>query len=496
MRIQSRVEIKRMFMIFFLALTLILFIQHPLLVHAAGGSMTATDVAGGSLNDVGGGPTYVHSGYIFYLVDTKGNEVTGVRAMTSYSWMPIQDSKGNEISKSNVAMVSRKGTEASGNVVMGAPFPCGSPFGSDGSGNGDEIKAWLLAKAENGHTNAANFIRKMFSTYHAEKWEKKEVYLVYEVVGWNHLYKDKKSTGIWFCGTTSRFGIVQNALNINADGKGDSTINRYTNNIYPNCMKLEDCKEIRAMGYKAPTHSGIVSNKEMGTRAEVFSGTCNNGWGIGVVWNEESKVIHTYDSINSPGEPEKAEGDKKGTSNIVKCYYTEKKENGVVKELINDGTFTREQCTNKISIDNEPEYQIEKWVVSSTYDSTVQSTLDGKTVSFDVPASIQETGTSAEVKTLSDPKSTVYVLLKHSTNQVVKPVVTGANYEISESSITRRIWFATPDSQGSMPQIALEHTRHHVMDIIVVDVHVLDMQEVMIPVVHQIAQMTIHIIVV
>lgn len=261
-----------------LSIVAITVLFNPLTTYAnntGGGSMTDESAAGSAT--VIGGPNYDRTGYLFWVCDTKGNLLSSVRAITSYGG--IVDRNGNPLPDSNIQLINRNGVKA---VSLDNNAPWGPPY-KDGTGRGGEIKQWLLENGTSGHKRAASIIKQWFNEDLANQWERKEAYLVFEPFYWHQVRANGVGTGIWWCDTSYGWGLFQKSFG-GIPETGDPSIAKYTNQMYPNCLKLEDCEEIRALGYTAPP-TGKKTNSEMSTQGL--------GCGIGMVWNDTS-------SINSP----------------------------------------------------------------------------------------------------------------------------------------------------------------------------------------------------
>lgn len=324
-------KFKPKLLIFTIALLLSISAFSPTIPVQAAGSMTDEDAKGSK--DIIGGPNYDRTGFLFWVCDTKGNQISPtVEAITSYG--AIVDRNGNLLPASNIQLINRDGVAAA-TLSYGAPW--GPPY-KDGAGRGTEIKQWLLETDENGYKRASNLIYDTWGEELAIKWDRREAYLMFEPFYWNHVYKDGEGTGIWWCDTSYGWGLFQQSMGIAETG--DKNIGKYTNQMYPNCLKMEPCQEIIDMGYTAPPHGGRLTNAEMASQKV--------GWGIGVVWNDNNS-IHTYWEVNgSPGDPEPRDG-KEGLCNIVKGYYEENLTTGA-KVPVGEGIYTEELVTNQIVI--------------------------------------------------------------------------------------------------------------------------------------------------
>ena len=422
------------------AITAVFLLSKPLQTQASGyASMTESDSAGKGTTTIYGGPNWDHTGMLYYLVLPNGTKVSETVAITT-NYEGIVDRKGNKVP--NVMIPSKIGAEKPAKIANGAINLWGPPF-EDGEPRGEEIKEWLLDTDPNGHTRAANIIRDNWGENVAKRWERKEIYLVFEPFYWNHVYINGVGTGKWFCGTTYTIGQIQyfsHGEGMGPGGTGDVMIRRYTNNMYPNCLKMEDCEEIRGMGFTAPTHGDLITNDGMGAH--------KMGWGIGVVWNEQ-EAIHTYWEDNgSPGDPEpptSTDPPKSGDCAMVKSYYIEYRKNGRLDHYENKGTYYQKDCTNVISIDDEPNYKLEKWKISSSEaDTSIEATNNARRKTWNPPSATQS-GTSPALKTLQGDEQVVYVLLKKVVEETVTPTPSDINYTLKESQITKRIKLSEQD---------------------------------------------------
>lgn len=403
-------------------------LSDSLVVYAEGGSMTDEDA--NPTGQVNGGPSSARTGYLYYLIDTNNNPVGEVKAVASQA---ITKKDGTEIPKSNIKLISRYGVQSKPYRVG---FDWDPPYDLDGNGHGSDVKQFML-EDYGGKPRAYSLIEANWGTEKADLWYGRELYLVFEPFYWHCIHKDNRATNLWYCTTAYYWGAIQSKLGL--PETGEPLINKYTNGLYNYCVMLEDCQEIRDLGYTAPAGGTWKrTNAEMNTK--------NLGNGIGIIWNEDS-MIHTYWQPNgSPGDPEPSDPPKDGMMNIVKSYYTDIN-NG--ESYTNDGTFYTADCTNTISIDNEPEYQIVSWEITNVYNNGVQST-DGSSITWNPPGGTTQSGTDAKTVELKTPEKCVYVLLKR--EKAGEEKIDG-NYIISESTITRKVNFSKPDSWDGMDKI-------------------------------------------
>ena len=320
-------------------------ITTPLQVYADG-SMTDQDGLGSK--KIVGGPTSDRTGWLYYMIDTNNNQVSNTVAVAC---SPICDRNGTQLPDSNVRLISRYGEKANGHEE-GIP-PWGKPFDSSGHGRGSEVKQYLLA---NNNAEAINIISLNFPGDHVDKWLAKEEYLVFEPFYWHHVYLNGIGTGIWLCLTDLGWGYFQQMAGF--PEYGDPKLSSYTNGVYAFCVKLEDCQEIRDLGYTAPT-AGKQTNAEMATR--------NRGCGIGIVWS--GGVYQT--TCDEPLQPacHPAPLESTGSTTVVKNYRT----------LLPDNTYTEDGChartnvSNKIIIEEEEEYKVVGWVTTNATTHPIDS---------------------------------------------------------------------------------------------------------------------------
>ena len=406
--------------------TITIHYQPPLEVCAAGGTMTD-----GSVNptrgNVPGGAKYDRTGWLFWLADEDGGNRSTVMCAICNS-AGIIDRNGNPLPAENIHLQNRFGDLP---VMLAYKVPSfGTPFTEGGDGRGTEVKEYLL-QDNNGNKRAYKLISNFWGEEEALKWNQRERVLVFECVYWNMVYENGVGTGIWQCGTANWWGEYQHANGINADDVGDTWINKYTNNLYAHCVQFEP--GIPSIGITAGSQAGLVTNSEMANKSL--------GYGIGVVWNDNNS-IRTYDpSQGSPGKPEPREG-KEGLCNIVKGYYKESA-NGSKESL---GVYSEQLVTNNIIVCEEPEFELVSWDVSTTTKTSLDPT------NWNPPATISRSGTTTESLTLTTPETCVYVLLKQ-TELEESPEPMDYNYKLTQTQITRRVFFSKADNENQMKNI-------------------------------------------
>ena len=349
-----------------------------------------------------GGPTWARSGVIFYLVDEYGKYVGEYPIAYTTLESGFVDRNGKQLSPRNIRIGARMIILQPNKVKTGAINKWGPPWGESGELRGVEIREWLVTTESDGHSRAANLIYDEFGKDWAIKYENKEVFLVFEAVGWNNVYVDGINTGMCLAGTAKLWPGYYSYLNYNGfpNTKGDGVINLYTHDKYQHCMILTGEEETDKMGLRpTPTKGGKQENG--------FLMKYMNGWGMGVVWCEPD-AINTYaEEAGSPGPAEDPKNNptKVGVKNIVKGYYTLNETTG---EKISNGVYTRKEVSRYINIMDEPEYRVVKWDMSMD-EPTRPNPVDWHPPIYTAPYANGTEPTTVELPTHT---KTLYVLLE------------------------------------------------------------------------------------
>lgn len=135
--------------------------------------------------------------------------------------------------------------------------------------------------------------------------------------------------------------------------------------------------------------------------------------------------------IPTPHAPAK---ESEGNYSIVKSYRTKQG----TTQYIDNGTFSINNISNLITIENEKHYQVVGWKITNQTSPSVSS------INWNPPGSTQAEGTTPTSVKIADPNRCLYVLLE----KLEEPptVLEPYNYILSQSSITRRVHFSTPDN--------------------------------------------------
>lgn len=160
-------------------------------------------------------------------------------------------------------------------------------------------------------------------------------------------------------------------------------------------------------------------------------------------------IIHCMDSSQTTCDeplipnPHNPPDESDGTKRIIKNYRTR---NLTTNELTENGnTFTIEQVSADILIEDEDEYVVVGWATSSgtsfipspTWESSITST-----------GTLTQKGLSSGSVKLADPnEKTLYVLLEKPESEEVEEL--DYNYLMTQSMITRTVWQNYPDEEGA-----------------------------------------------
>ena len=157
-----------------------------------------------------------------------------------------------------------------------------------------------------------------------------------------------------------------------------------------------------------------------------------------MVFTAQTDNQTTCDEPQQPS-PHKAPVESTGTTTIIKNYRTKEG-----TQLTDDGCFVTQNVSSDITIESEGKYQVVGWKTSSST-STIPSTT------WPVPSALRSGTTSSTIK-LDSTEKCLYVLLEK-TEEPEPEAPADYNYKLTESSITRRIFFSEPDHRLTLPYI-------------------------------------------
>lgn len=361
---------------------------------------------GGSTQYIVNGPSANKQFWLVYITDEAGSIKSSVAII-----------KSGDMSYTGQYIYTRPehGSVAPSIIKEGCEF--GFSYDGYGHGRGTAIKNWMLQKDSAGMPQAYGVIADLWGEDMATQWVANQWYLCLENGMWCNVYKDGRNTGVSFAGTSYGWGLLQ--FNNNIGDKGDSKINRYTNNILPNSSRLQ----FTQTGVQKPVSSGKVTNSDM----------IQYGHGMLILWAGLLDGQTTCDEPQQPN-PHPAPLESKGAVNIVKNYRL-KTARGTYEEK---GCYKTEKVSNQITIEEEEEYRVVGW---KTSDSTVYP-IDS--INWNPPGNITQQGkTAGNTKLIYPKEKTLYVLLEKSEEPEEEEY--DADYIVKESQISRKISLNTTD---------------------------------------------------
>lgn len=189
---------------------------------SSGGNGAGGDSGGTGTMKIVGGPKSTHTGWLVYLIDADQKQVSATRVYYSSAERP-----GNNYI---FYPKTRFGGSTNNYVSNGTvPWTPAAPFGPNGEAYGAQVKSYILQE-----NNLPYFIDQNFNL---EYFTTNECYLVMEPFFWGQIYNGKTATGRYLCATAYGWADMQETNHLGE--YGSAYINRYTNNTYPNCVKLE-----------------------------------------------------------------------------------------------------------------------------------------------------------------------------------------------------------------------------------------------------------------
>lgn len=376
--------------------------------HATSGTGTGTGNGSGTQGVVGG-PYYTKSAWMLYVVDQAGIQQSP-DVVTAW---PNGKPSGNlkELIK----------TRPEGKIPGSRQVSCGwgNPMTSDGGGRGAAVKSYLIQDNENGIARGLQLIINLWGDDFAQEVIANDYALILEPIFWYNFREGGRSTNQIIVGTANTIAINQSQYR-SLQPEGDYMINRYTNGNYATCCQFEQDKTI--IGLKVPSIPRLTGRQRLSN-----SLIMQEAYGILAIWFSAGDSIHTYNNVDSPGPSPLM---PKGIANIVKSYHTVNETTG---EDIDDGCYITENVSTNIIIDDEPEYKVEKWVVTDSNPTEVPGN------NWNPPGSPQESGNSSGSTKVKTPGKTLFVLLKKTEQKEEEEIPEGIDYVIEQSQITKQV---------------------------------------------------------
>lgn len=412
-----------------LSTTSLIILQNPIEVRAEEGNGEGKNDNTSLNKGSEGSPSFSKTGWLVYLVDTNGTLQSKVAFVSSTSRLPSTNHDPS-------LLITRIGNTGISSATTNAEW--GSPFTNTGVGRGGIIKTEIAYGTNYSGGQSSNILYVIgkylgADTLNKVKEEPEKYYLILETCAWHKIFTGSLA-GYYAIASSSGWGKIEAASGMSEFGDGHT-------GWCDNFRLQRSCY----LDQVWPGLPGVPTDLGSGISSRISCNLINQNFGYGMLaFRIKDDAIHTYWSPNgSPGDPEPPTPPKDGIYNIVKCYYTENKATG---EKTADGTFATLNCCSSISVDNEEEeYRLESWATSGTLDT-------GATFET-APKSGPQSGTTAKLIKLSKEKGekTVYVILKKIEDE--EPEDMDYNYKLTETTITRRVWFSKPDFQLTMPKI-------------------------------------------
>ena len=419
---------KAVLLMFVMAISLSLPI-HASASEFTGGTGTQEQTGNGTDNENTGGPSYLKTGWLIYVVDRETGALLSPSVVESYN---------HNSPPTGGAVAVKKQTRFGGGVAPSKRadnvIPWG-PFDLNGN-NGEKTREWLK---KNGMQVIRDLWGPTFASYVAGLTPGSYA-LVAEGVYWNNVFINGKATSKIIVGTART--IAEYQMGVPAlNPMGDFYINRYTNSKYARCAHFNT--GITVANYPTPTNldgSQKLDNATIATEA----------WGIVAVWSA-GNMIPTWDEPMCGEIPGQAPADPKGNGaitggqrivSIVKSYYTEDLNTGAITD---DGCYIREDTPSDILILDEPLWRVESWHVSDSGPVSIPGQKKGPWDSA-VPGTKLESGETTGTTTVTDPGLTLFVLLRRVQNEVKEEIPEGIDYTIRESQITKAVWLSEAET--------------------------------------------------
>lgn len=475
----TKLSIKQRLRLFILAMLIsIITIQSPLTVYADDLVGVVLDALGYNSNvsttTIKNGVSWARTGYLCYLLKAEGGSIPGMTAKAFNSSVNTSDLPGS-IWRCNSKQVPTGGAYSASGWTAVAPWSV-TPFNEDKSTNVEKIREWTRGMTGSVQNGVA-FVSNNWGEEVATHFYNGEYVLVIETI-LNFQFSDKVSGGSSFEITRievidilrAKYGAeyvsgipgdmidlivyeVNNTLSASAGG-GWATVgvpligtcadfldyyhqledaglltknyfSKYTNNIAPFAEMIYQGEAGEKAGFVAWT-GGTSSN---------LSDSAVPNYGVATMVLKATADMQTTCDEPQAGTPHDPPEESKGKVTIVKSYRD--KINNV---YTHKATTHRSNLGTQILIENEKEYQVVEWVTSSTTNTGVKGYVWSPPV-----AGVSQRGTTPTSVTLSPTEKCLYVLLEkvEEEPEEEKPY----NYKLTQSMITRRVWFSNPDDR-------------------------------------------------
>lgn len=233
------------------------------------------------------------------------------------------------------------------------------------------------------------------------------------------------TAGNWILVGDPVIGTVPNLIAYkNAIGTNTPVFNSFTNKVAPFAEMIRQGDIGAQLGFIPWT--GDTSSQISDDQVQTF------GLAMMVISaRPQGQTTADESKIPTPHAPAK---ESEGNYSIVKSYRTKQG----TTQYIDNGTFSINNISNLITIENEKHYQVVGWKITNQTSPSVSS------INWNPPGSTQAEGTTPTSVKIADPNRCLYVLLE----KLEEPptVLEPYNYKLTQSSITRRVHFSNPDN--------------------------------------------------
>ena len=317
------------------------------------------------------------------------------------------------------------------------PSYISEPFDDSGAPHGKDVKEYLVAKQEDGYSGAQKLITEVWGEEFASKLAGREDWvLCMESVYWYNIFMEGLNTGIVNIGTAKMVAEFQSQY-ASLSPYGSSPIKSYTNGKYALCAMVEPNAKL-----------GIIYPID---RSDILSNETILAYGYGMIqaWPKDGDMIPTYNGKDSPGPPDDI---PHGQANIVKSYHTLNKTTG---EDTHDGTHSKQNVSNTILILDEPEYKVQAWKVTDTFNTNIKGTdAEWKPQGSMQPTNGNGNGPGSTIVNVPT-YNTLYVQLVKETEDD-EELIDGIDYYIDQSQVSKKVELGNALTNPTVKDKAIE----------------------------------------
>lgn len=257
--------------------------------------------------------------------------------------------------------------------------------------NGQKLPFYLELANKGSFGNQISYGDETLSVYDYLMQEPEDVVLVVMPVTWMNFYLDGKYYNYTFIGTGT--GWTKKYADLGYPRGDTKSMSIMTNRFLPASMVLKE----KIWGLDPRDGFAVPAKGQELTYDDVNKA----GWDMFII-----ELPHNQTTCDEPEQPKPhpAPNESTGTSTIIKNYRTMDKTGKMVSD---DGCFKTEQVSNRINIEEEEEYKVVGFKISTV----VQDNIPSETWETVVPA-VTRQGDKPETVELTTPETCLYVLLE------------------------------------------------------------------------------------